>query len=173
VKFDPRYQLSEDVLQARYDFLKSIEKMQTVAHEASQRILEAKETADHYINWMKEKDEKGFKEQIKKSKAIKDSLDVLFEPFVGEDFSEKQGIIRTPEPNIGDRIGNALYYTSAKFDKPSETQERLKKQAEEALKPALEELNKFFAEDWKAYEEEVKGLDLSLFKEYEAIEVKD
>ena len=173
VKFDPRYDLSEEVLQARYDFLKSIESMQTVAHEASQRILEAKETADYYINWMKEKDEKGFEEQIKKSKAIKDSLEVLFEPFVGEDFSEKQGIIRTPIPDIGDRIGNAYYYAAAKFDKPGPTQERLKKQAEEALRPALEALNQFFAEEWKAYQKSISELDLSLFEDYEAIEVKE
>ena len=173
VKFDPRLDVDEADLKARYDFLKSIEKMQETAYEASQRILEAKETADHYIKWMKEKDKEAFKEQIKASKAIKDSLEVLFEPFVGEDFSEKQGIIRTPIPDIGDRIGNAYYYTAASFDKPGDTQERLKKQAEEALKPAIDALNKFFAEDWKAYQEGISELDISLFEEYEAIELKE
>jgi uncharacterized membrane protein (UPF0182 family) len=113
-----------------------------------------------------------FKEQVRVSKAIKDTLEVLFEPFVGEDFSEKQGIIRTPIPDIGDRIGNAYYYTAASFDKPGDTQERLKKQAQEALKPAINALNKFFAEDWKAYQESISDLDLSLFEKYEVIEVK-
>ncbi|NEV92579.1 hypothetical protein G3567_00250 [Psychroflexus sp. YR1-1] len=117
--------------------MKSTEKLQATAYEASQSILKAKETADHYIQWMEEKDKKAFKDQIKASKAIKDSLEVLLEPLVGEDFSDKQGIIRTPVPDIGDRIGNAYNYTAASFDKPGDTQERLKKQAEEALRPAI------------------------------------
>ncbi|WP_340152929.1 hypothetical protein [uncultured Marivirga sp.] len=173
VEFDPRLEVSESDLQARYDFLKSIDQMQAVAYDASQRVLEAKETVDHYINWMKQKDKDAFKEQIKASNAIKDSLEVLFEPFVGEDFSEKQGIIRTPIPAIDDRIGQAFAYAADSFDRPGDTQKRLKQQAEEALKPAIDALNKFFAEDWKAYQESIGELDLSLFKEYQAIEVKE
>jgi len=46
----------------------------------------------------------------------------------------------------------------------------LKKQAEEALQPALEALNQFFAEDWKEYQKSISELDLSLFEDYEAIE---
>lgn len=173
VKFDPRLDANEKDLKARYDFLKSIEKMQATAYEASQSILKAKATADHYIKWMKEKDKKAFKEEIKASETIKDSLEVLFEPFVGEDFSDKQGIIRTPVPDIGDRIRLAYSYTADSFDQPGETQKRLKKQAEDALKPAIESLNQFFAEDWKAYQERVNKLDLSLFESYEKIEIKE
>ncbi|WP_262887099.1 hypothetical protein [Psychroflexus aurantiacus] len=33
-------------------------------------------------------------------------------------------------------------------------------------------MNKFFAEDWKAYQEAISKLDLSLFDNYETIEVK-
>lgn len=173
VKFDPRLDVNTTDLKARYNFLKSLEKMQATAYEASQRVLKAKETADHYIKWMEEKDKTAFKEQIKASQAIKDSLEVLFEPFVGEDFSDKQGIIRTPVPDIGDRIGNAYNYTASSFDKPGETQKRLKNQAEEALKPAIEALNRFFAEDWKAYKEKISALDLSLFEDYKALEINE
>lgn len=173
VKFDPRLDVNTTDLKARYNFLKSLEKMQATAYEASQRVLKAKETADHYIKWMEEKDKTAFKEQIKASQAIKDSLEVLFEPFVGEDFSDKQGIIRTPVPDIGDRIGNAYNYTASSFDKPGETQKRLKNQAEEALKPAIEALNRFFAEDWKAYKEKISALDLSLFEDYKALKINE
>lgn len=173
VKFDPRLDVNTTDLKARYNFLKSLEKMQATTYEASQRVLKAKETADHYIKWMEEKDKKAFKEQIKASQAIKDSLEVLFEPFVGEDFSDKQGIIRTPVPDIGDRIGNAYNYTASSFDKPGETQKRLKNQAEEALKPAIEALNRFFAEDWKAYKEKISALDLSLFEDYKALKINE
>ncbi|TKS55577.1 VPS10 domain-containing protein [Mesohalobacter halotolerans] len=172
VKFDPRIDVNIEDLKSRYDFLKSIEKMKATAYEASQRILKAKETADHYIKWMKEKDKTAFKEDIKASKAIKDSLEVLFEPFVGEDYSDKQGIIRTPVPDIGDRIRNASYYASASFNKPGKTQLRLKQQAEEALKPAIEALNKFFAEDWIEYQKRISALDLSLFETYKSLEIK-
>lgn len=173
VKFDPRLDVKSNDLKARYDFLKSLEHMQSTAHKASQQVLKAKETADHYIRWMKEKDKTIFKDEIKASKAIKDSLEVLFEPFVGEDFSDKQGIVRTPVPDIGDRIRLAYSYASDSFGKPGPTQLRLKKQAEEALKPAIEALNAFFAEEWKTYQESISNLDLSMFEEFHAIELKD
>lgn len=173
VKFDPRLEVNTTDLKARYDFLKSIEQMRATAYEATQQILKAKKTADHYSSWMKEKDKEAFKDQIKASQAIKDSLEVLIEPFVGEDFSDKQGIIRTPVPDIGDRIRNAYSYTAASFDKPGDTQMRLKTQAEEALKPAIEAVNTFFAKDWKAYQDRISELDLSLFETYEVIELKD
>jgi len=172
VKFDPRLEVKTEELKARYDFLKSIEKMEATAYEASQSILKAKKTADHYIKWMREKDKKAFKEEIKASKAIKDSLEVLFEPFVGEDFRDKQGIVRTPVPDIGDRIRNASRYTSASFKKPGDTQKRLKKQAEEALVPAIKALNNFFSEEWKAYQERINKLDLSLFENFETIDIE-
>jgi len=44
---------------------------------------------------------------------------------------------------------------------------------EEAPRTAIEAISKFFAEDWKAYQEKISELDLSLFEEYEAIEVKE
>jgi hypothetical protein len=45
--------------------------------------------------------------------------------------------------------------------------------AEEAPKTAIEALSKFFAEDWKVCKESISELHLSLFEEYEAIEVKE
>lgn len=173
VRPDPRLEIQYDDLKARYNFLKSIEKMQATAFEASQRIVKAKKIVDHYIKWMEEKDKNAFKEEIKTSKKIKDTLEVLFEPFVGKDFSDKQGIIRTPVPDIGDRIRLAYSYTSNSFNKPGETQKRLKKQAEESLKPAVDALNAFFAKDWKAYQDRISKLDLSLFENYENINIKD
>jgi len=172
VKFDPRLEYNSGDLKERYDFLKSIENMQATAFKASQRIVNAKKTVDHYMKWMKEKDNTAFKDDIKASKKIKDTLEVLLEPFVGEDFSDKQGIIRTPVPDIGDRIRNASYYASASFNKPGETQLRLKQQAEEALKPAIEALNKFFVEEWNEYQKRISALDLSLFETYESLEIK-
>ena len=47
------------------------------------------------------------------------------------------------------------------------TEQRLIEYAERDLKNALAETNAFFANDWKAYQQEMEGLDLSPFKETE------
>ncbi len=118
---------------------------------------------------MKEKDKEQFKEEIKNSKAMKDSLEALIVPFVGEDNSKKQGIIRSPKPDIGDRIGNASYYAGSSLEAPGKTEERLQKQASEALAAQIAEVNKFFDNEWKSYREKMEQLDLSPFKDYEKL----
>jgi photosystem II stability/assembly factor-like uncharacterized protein len=173
VKFDPRLEANLTDLKVRYDFLKSVESMRATAYQSSQQLLKAKSIVDQYSSWMTQKDKEGFKAQLKENKTMKDTLEALLEPFVGEDVSDKQGIIRTPIPDIGDRINNAYSYAAASFDQPGDTQKRLKRQAEEALKPAIEAVNEFFASEWKAFQEQISKLDLSLFEDFQAIQLED
>ena len=169
VKYDPRVEMDRSVLEAQYKFQKQLEKERALAAAATQRIVEAKEIVDFYTKQMKEKDKELFEEEIKNSKAMKDSLEALIVPFVGEDNSKKQGIIRSPKPDIGDRIGNASYYAGSSLEAPGKTEERLQKQASEALTAQIAEVNKFFDNEWKSYREKMEQLDLSPFKDYEKL----
>jgi hypothetical protein len=165
VKYDPRVQMDASILVAQYNFQKALEKESALAGKATQRIVEAKEIIDFYLKQMKEKDKKAFESEIKESKALKDSLEALIVPFVGKDNSKKQGLIRSPKPDIGDRIGTAAYYAGSSMQKPGPTEARLQKQAAEALNTQIALVNKFFAGQWPAYKEKMEGIDLSPFTE--------
>ena len=171
VKYDPRVEMDRSTLEAQYNFQKSIEAQRAKAFAATQRIVEAKEIADSYLKQMKDKDKEAFKEQIELAKSTKDTLEVLIEPFVGKDNSKKQGIVRSPTPDIGDRLGNASYYAGSSLEAPGTTEERLAAQAQEKLKAQLEAVNNYFKEVWPSFRKEMEALDLSPFEEYEAIEL--
>jgi len=163
VKYDPRVTVEKEILSAQYQFQKKLEKEYAVARKATQQLVNAMEIIDFYIAQMKEKDKKVFQEELKESKALKDSIEALMVPFVGEDNSKKQGIIRSPKPDIGDRLGNASYYASSSLDQPGETEIQLYEQATKALKDQIELVDAFFTTQWKAYQSKMEALDLSPF----------
>lgn len=170
VRFDPRVEMSNSVLAAKRSMLKRIEKSEELAAEAMHRLVESKELAGDYTQKMKDKDAEQFKELIEKGKTVKDSIESLMIPFVGEDNSKKQGIARSPVPSISSRFGTANYYVGTTLERPGETEERLVEQAEQKLEEALKKVNRFFREDWTQYRREVEQADLSPFKDYEPLQ---
>ncbi|MEO0555635.1 MAG: hypothetical protein AAF149_20690 [Bacteroidota bacterium] len=169
VRFDPRVEMSNSMLSAKREMLKRIENGQGLAGMAMQRLVESKEIADDYMKKMKEKDKEGFKEMIDKTKAVKDSIENLMIPFVGEDNSKKQGIIRSPIPSISSRFGTAGFYVSSALVAPGATELRLVEQAESKLEEAIEAVNEFYKNEWPQFRSAAEKADLSPFKEYEPL----
>jgi len=93
----------------------------------------------------------------------------MMQIFVGADNSKKQGIIRSPVPNINSRIGKAYWYLGASINLPGATEERLLFQLEDKLNTALKLINEFFEKDWKQYRAAVEAESFSLFKDYEPL----
>ncbi|MEQ8478011.1 hypothetical protein [Fulvivirga sp.] len=170
VKYDPRVNMTMAVLKAQYDFDKKIEASSEKAGKATARLAESKEILEDFTKRMKEKDEEGFKELIDKSKAAIDSINSLFEPFVGKDNSGKQGIIGEKQPSIQDRIRAASYYAGSALYEPGDTENRLLQQANLKLDEAIKKVDAFFETQWKPLREELEKADLSPFKEYEPLD---
>lgn len=170
VVFDTRINMTLATLQSQQSFQMRLEKALKLAADASLRIAESKVIVEEIIKKMATKDKKGLEEEIKTAKAMKDSLDILFVPLIGEDNSKKQGIIRSPVPNIAGRIGNASYYMGTSLLPPGDTENRLAEQAEKALNEHINKINEFFEKDWKTYREAMQKIDLSPFKDYEKLE---
>jgi len=169
VRFDPRVEMSNDVLKAKQDMQRKIEEQQGLLAEAMKRLRNSLDIVDEYTKKMKDKDEEGFKEQLEKSKAMKDSIDALMVPIVGEDTRDQKGIVRSPIPDASDRLGTASYYIGSSLQAPGETEQRLFNQAKEKIDEAIKDVNDFYETQWPEYREAVEDLDLSPFKEYEPI----
>ncbi|MFT4537358.1 MAG: hypothetical protein ACI9P5_004742, partial [Saprospiraceae bacterium] len=170
VLYDPRKDMSSSILETKYAFHKRIEKAMKSAQNASLRIVETKEIVAELIKKMEAKDKNGFKDQLKNSNAIKDSLEALFIPLIGKDNSKKQGINRSPVLNILNRIFIASSYMRSSLLPPGATENRLAEHAEKALNEHINIINAFFEKDWKTYREAMELIDLSPFKDYEKLE---
>ncbi|TRX57801.1 hypothetical protein FNH22_14985 [Fulvivirga sp. M361] len=170
VMFDPRVTMPTSVLSAKRTMLKRLEKSQSIAAEAMTRLVESKTIVEDYMKRMKKKDKAGFKMLIETSEQLKDSLDALMVPFVGEDTSDNQGIVRSPIPSVSTRLNTARYYVGSAREAPGDTQLRLVEHAEQHLEQAIQKVNQFYVEDWAAYSSEIKAVDLSPFKDYQPLQ---
>ncbi|MEO1049654.1 MAG: hypothetical protein AAFX87_03490 [Bacteroidota bacterium] len=171
VGFDPRIEVSESTLKARYDKLKEVQNATAVAGKATERLVESKEIVDAYMKQLKGKEGEQYKALKEKNKAIKDSINALVDLMLGKEI-KKQGITRSPDPSVVSRLGTASYYISSSLNVPGPTEERLVKQAMDKLKPILDKINAFYKNDWPAYKTEMEKADLSPFKEYEPLKLE-
>ena len=132
--------------------------------DAVKQLAQSKKVADSYAADLKKLDKEKYKSQIEASKEISKKVDTLLATYVGK-VDKRQGITRNPEMTVTRRIYNAYGYVQSRPDGMTATEQNLIAFAEADLKKALSETNAFFSNDWKAYKEEMEGLDLSPFKE--------
>jgi len=175
VKFDPRVNISSNVLRARQEFARRIEKDQHVAADAMERLRKSKSIAADYEKRLSEIDKEEFEEAISSSKAIQDSINNLMDPIVGKQ-SDQQGIVSFLEVPVTSRLRNAAGYMQSSLESPGPTEERLLKQAEDQLGDIVARVNAFYNEQWSTYRSAMEALlwnlktklirpELSIFQE--------
>jgi len=166
VESDPRLEVSPAAIEARYTEAKKLDTYLQTSANAVKQLAESKKVADTYAKDLKGLDKEKYKAQIKASKDISTKIDSLLATYIGKE-DKRQGITRNPEMTVTRRIYNAYGYVQSRPNGMTSTEQRLIEYAERDLKNALVETNAFFANDWKAYQQEMEGLDLSPFKETE------
>jgi len=170
VHFDPRLDVSTAVLQAKYDFFKTLEKDTEVASKAMAQLRQSNKAIEGILKNIKDRKGSDYDSLKKSSKTVQDSIKTLVDELLGKE-SKKQGIVRSPNPNIMTYYGNARRYMGSSLQLPGPTEERLFKQGKEKLTPWLIKVNAFYKNDWPKYEEQVKATELSPFKAIESFDL--
>ncbi|MEO2050141.1 MAG: hypothetical protein ABGX00_00140 [Allomuricauda sp.] len=164
VKTDPRLDVSMASINEVYATGKKLEAYTQTAADAVKQLVESKDLANKYKKELKDLDKDKFKDQIKASEEIVKQIDSVIDLYLGKD-DKRQGIVRSPEPNVTNRLGTASSYVRSRKTGITETEKQLIKFAEDDLRNALNKTNAFFNEKWKAYRSSIESLDLSPFKE--------
>lgn len=168
VKDDPRLGVSPDVRRQRHATIQELEELQGRIAEATDRLREAKEIVTDYDKRIKQAGGDELKEAAAKTKAMKDSIDAIFDFALGKE-ERGQSIIRSPEPTPVSFINRAKSYIRSARGPLNDTDRRVKEQAEEKAKPVIARVNTFFEKEWPAYRELMEKVRLSPFKDYEPI----
>lgn len=168
VKNDPRYTTDAANLQARYNRTKELEEMRRLVATATERLRESKEIAGDYEKRMKEADREDLKDALEKTKAIKDSIDKVFDYILGAEDS-RQGITSTEFPDPASYINTAMFYTNTSRDPISARDNVVYQHAEDKTKEILEKVNAFYREQWPSYRSMMEGVSISPFKDYEPL----
>ncbi|WP_353779431.1 hypothetical protein [Winogradskyella sp. 3972H.M.0a.05] len=170
VESDPRLNVSQASINQVYNGLKDIERMRQTAADAVKQLVESKQIAEKYQKALKKLDKEAYKEEIKSSKDIIKQINETIAIYLGKE-DKRQGITRNPEMNVNRRLGTAASYVGSRKNGLTSTEHRLIKQAKDALQDALNKTNTFFNDVWKPYENKVKTINLSEFKDIKTFSI--
>lgn len=165
VKSDPRFNPSQEVVTARYNMMKDLQKLTGLASAATTRLRESKEVVEEYEKKMKDSKKDEHKKVLEQTKAMKDSINALFDYILGKE-DKRQGILRQPDPTPVSFIGNAAAYIRSSYDPVSETDQRVFKWAEQKINEVLDRVNRFYETQWSKYRTDMEKVSISPFKDY-------
>lgn len=168
VKTDPRMDVPVSVYEQRYAMIKDLQKLRAIATTATDRLRESKEIVEEYEKKIKDSKRTDLKEATDKTKAVKDSVNALFDFILGK-VDTRQGIVRSPDPTPVSYIQTAQGYIGRSRDPISETDRRVYKHAEDKIAEVAKRVNNFYETTWKQYRELMEKVTLSPFKDYEPI----
>lgn len=164
VKSDPRLEVSTTAINEIYEAGKKLNGYQQKAADAVKQLVESKNVATKFSKELKEMDKEKYKDQIKASKDIIKELDSVISIYLGKE-DKRQGLTRSTDPNVVNRIRNAGSYVGSRQLGLTETEQNLIRFAEEDLKAALDKTNTFFNDKWNKYQKSIEALQASPFKE--------
>lgn len=168
VKTDPRSAIAQSTREQRHTMLKDLQKLTALATKATDRLRESLEIVEEYERKIKDSKRTDLKEATEKTKAMKDSINTLFDFVLGK-VDKRQGIVRSPDPTPVSYIQTAQGYIGRSQDPVSETDKRVYKHAEEKIAGVVERVNHFYASTWVGYRALMEKVSLPVFKDYEPL----
>ena len=172
VKSDPRVNMSMANYNQVYDAYKRLEDMQQAAADAVKQLVESKTIAKDYQSLLAKLDKDKYKDDIKASKNIVKSIDSIIDKYLGKD-DKRQGITRSPEVTVMQRLRQAKNYVGSRQNGITETETTLIKNAKEALNEAINETNTFFKNTWTPYRSRMEEVQASPFKDIKTFKLND
>ena len=167
VKLDPRFNVQAGVLESRHAMLKDLEKLQVLLAESTDRLRESLDVANELETKMKDSKRTDLKDQQDKTKAVKDSINALFD-FILDKEDKRQGLTRDSEGPMVD-IQTAQGYIDYNFSPVSETDRRVFNRAEASVSEVVRRVNAFYDVQWKEYRAMMEKVSLPVFKDYQPL----
>ena len=172
VRTDPRLDLSEQAIEDRYKYSKTIEGYLQQVTLAVNQLKASKNTLATYKKRIGKKDEKANKVLVERIAAASENIDSIMDLFIGKE-DKRQGIVRNPENSVVKRIYTASRYIRSRPYGITDTEKALVKHASNDLKIALKQTNSFFEENWEDLKTSIEAIELTEFKEIKRFEIDE
>ena len=157
-----------EVLKAKYDLLKKIEKKTELAGKAMKQLKESKTIAEQYKKQLNSKKYEQYKVVIRETDSIIKSINGLIDAMIGKE-DKRQGITRNPDPSPISYLSTARRYIGSLLQMPGETEKQLIINGFDKINPVIDNINIFYKKDWPEYRKKIEALNLSLFKDFKAL----
>ncbi|MBX7124443.1 MAG: hypothetical protein K1X47_02015 [Cyclobacteriaceae bacterium] len=163
VKPDPRFNVPVGVYQSRYELLKELDGLTSISSRAADRIRESLDLVGDFEKKMETSKREDLKEALAKTKAMKDSLNVLMDFLLGKE-DKRQGFAPPIAPTPVSYIGVAQMYVATSKDPVGATDERVMQHARVQIRQAIDRINAFYRKEWTPYQALMEGVKISPFK---------
>ena len=168
VAYDPRIDMPEEVLKAKYDLLKKVEKKTGLAGKAIEQLKASKKIAEQYKIQLKSNKDEKYKAAIKDTDSILKSINSLIDAMIGKE-DKRQGITRNPKPSPVSYLFTARRYIGSLMQMPGKTEKQLIINGFDKVNPVIANINSFYKKDWPSYRKKIEALNLTLFKDFEEL----
>lgn len=159
VKMDPRAEVAMDVLIARRDMIRSVNKMTNESTKMGSKMTADMQTVDKVIAALQGKRGRDVAALRTKSNAVKEEMQGLAK-LIGAGGRRRGGDPTAPTP-LRTRGSSLSRSVSGSYDMPGRTQEMLMKQFQDQMTELKTKMDAWYAANWDAYMEEVKKVDFS------------
>lgn len=170
VAYDPRMDYDLEGLKACEELYNRLAGKAEALNEAMTRLNDSKTVLSKVEAQVRGKEDADLKELARETKAVRDSLNGIWEYIMGRE-ETKQGISDRSEPTVVSRLFTASRYIQSRPAGPSATERRLVEQADTVIRKALDMTNAFYLEVWPGYREKVENTDFKWFRDFEPIEL--
>lgn len=164
VAYDPRLKIFKLAIDEKYTSLKKLEKYEAQMSLAVKQLVKSKKIANDYQEKLKKEDKEKYKSEIVSCEDVSKKITKLLNLYLGK-VDKRQGIVRSPKPNVNQRLRIAQRYIDSRFGDQTTTEERLISQFKTSLNEALDKTNKLYKEDWTSFKAEIDKIMISSFKE--------
>jgi photosystem II stability/assembly factor-like uncharacterized protein len=169
VKDDPRIGNHNDIKLAQQKMYDRLRQSADKLTEGMDRMTDAEEVCNKINAEIKDVTGKDIDSLRKSSGIMLDSIKVIRE-FISGKASQRQGLGREPGENVMSVIQIANQNIGGKMAAPGPQEEKLVQNAELMINLAVERINAFFENKWKAYRQQAEGTKINLFKDYSPIQ---
>ena len=169
VKLDPNLEVDLEGLKAKKAMMNDFEKVVSKATKGFNQLKQAKKTLKLVESQMVNAPDSVQKDIKKTHKKLTTEIDSLMKLYMQP--QGLKGIQRAPN-NLNGKIFSAFRYIRSLTGEPTPNSKAAYNNAVNATKVVLGGVNSFFENDWKAYQEQIEGIQFSLFKEMETIKLE-
>lgn len=168
VKDDPRLGNRNEIKLAQQKMYERLRKSTDKLTAGMDQLTDAEEVSNKINAEIKDVHGKDIDSLRKSTAAMLDSIKIIRE-FINGKTSMRQGLSRDPGETVMSVIQNAAQNIGSKMVAPGPQEEHLVQNAELMINLAVDRINAFFENKWKAYRQQAEGTKVSLFKDFPPI----
>jgi photosystem II stability/assembly factor-like uncharacterized protein len=167
---DPRLPVATGDRQKKQETLLHVAQRIEVAAEAVDRIVRMRRVIDAVLDQARERSDEPVRELRRAADDLRKKLTEIADKFLDEP-SRVQGIVRNPN-TASARLFTVMSRLNSSWDAPNAAEMTYLRQAEATLEAALKDFNAVFDADVAAFRQAVEGAKLSLFPDYQPLEME-